>query len=371
MKRNKLAKKMTAGLLTGAMIMSMSTNVFAATTVGFKKQLDMTGAPDAKVPGVEFSFTIEPGEATNEAGKLAVKSGIQSADEVYPKILPAEFDDTNTIEGGVATESVSVDFSNVIFTEPGIYRYEITESAFTGVQAEMYNVINDSQPVRYLDVYVERIGGDCVITGSVLLNKIVNPTQIQDDEGYKADYGAESKSEGYTNTYNAADLSLDKVVEGTMGDKTEMFEFSVEFTAPVGTSIKYNDGADKTIEFSSADDGDADGLVTMSVSVSMNDGTDPIVFKDIPMGATYKITETNPGNGYTTQYQIGEKASVEGTVMQDEEEMGTTDVKVTFTNTKNAVTPTGIAMTFAPYAVMVAFAGVFAVMFLRKKREDF
>ena len=358
---------MTAGLLTGAMIMSMSTNVFAATTVGFKKQLDMTGAPDAKVPGVEFSFTIEPGEATNEAGKLAVKSGIQSADEVYPKILPAEFDDTNTIEAGVATESVSVDFSNVIFTEPGIYRYEITESAFTGVQAEMYNVTNDSQAVRYLDVYVERIGGKCEITGSVLLSNLVNPTQ----NGNNADYGTENKSNGYINYYSAADLSLDKVVEGTMGDKTEMFTFSVEFTAPVGTSIKYNDGTDKTIEFSSDADEDADGLVTMSVQVSMNDGTEDIIFKDIPKGATYKIIETDPGNGYTTKYQIGDKAPVEKTGMQAEEVMGTADVEVIFTNTKNAVTPTGIAMTFAPYAVMVAFAGVFAVMFLRKKREDF
>ncbi len=41
----------------------------------------------------------------------------------------------------------------------------------------------------------------------------------------------------------------------------------------------------------------------------------------------------------------------------------------TFINEKKADTPTGIAMTFAPYAVMVAFAGVFAVMFLRKKEK--
>ena len=327
----------------------------------------MTGALDAKVPGVEFSFTIEPGEATNEEGKLAVKRGIQSADEAYPRILPAEFDDTNTIEANFATESVSVDFTNVNFTEPGIYRYKITENDFAGDQANMYNVTNDTQPVRYLDVYVERKDGICEITGSVLLSNLVNPIQ----NSGKADYGTDNKSNGYTNTYNAADLSLDKVVEGTMGDKTEMFEFSVEFTAPVGTIIKYNDGADKRIEFSSDADEDADGLATMSVPVSMNDGTTDIVFKDIPKGATYKIIETDPGNGYTTKYQIGDKAPVEETGMQNEEVMGTADVEVTFTNTKNAVTPTGIAMTFAPYAVMVAFAGVFAVMFLRKKREDF
>ena len=45
--------------------------------------------------------------------------------------------------------------------------------------------------------------------------------------------------------------------------------------------------------------------------------------------------------------------------------------KIVVTNARSATTPTGIAMTFAPYIVMVAFAGVFAVMFLRKKREDF
>ena len=43
---------------------------------------------------------------------------------------------------------------------------------------------------------------------------------------------------------------------------------------------------------------------------------------------------------------------------------------VVCTNLKNAVTPTGIAMTVAPYILMVAVAGIFAILFLRRRHEE-
>ena len=43
---------------------------------------------------------------------------------------------------------------------------------------------------------------------------------------------------------------------------------------------------------------------------------------------------------------------------------------VEFTNNRDAVTPTGIVMSFAPYILLVALAGVFAVLFLRKRRHE-
>ena len=47
------------------------------------------------------------------------------------------------------------------------------------------------------------------------------------------------------------------------------------------------------------------------------------------------------------------------------------DTNVTFTNEKNADNPaTGIITTFAPYILLIAAAGVFAVLFLHKKRND-
>lgn len=50
--------------------------------------------------------------------------------------------------------------------------------------------------------------------------------------------------------------------------------------------------------------------------------------------------------------------------------MGKMNNAVVCTNLKNAVTPTGIAMTVAPYILMVAVAGIFAILFLRRRHEE-
>lgn len=50
---------------------------------------------------------------------------------------------------------------------------------------------------------------------------------------------------------------------------------------------------------------------------------------------------------------------------------GAKDTNVaTFTNTRNAVSPTGLAMNVAPYALLVVVAAGACFVFLRKRRED-
>ena len=63
-----------------------------------------------------------------------------------------------------------------------------------------------------------------------------------------------------------------------------------------------------------------------------------------------------------------------GTADKDGTVSGTisADTNITVTNTRNASAPTGIAMTYGPYALMVALAGGMAVLFLRRRnREDY
>ena len=43
---------------------------------------------------------------------------------------------------------------------------------------------------------------------------------------------------------------------------------------------------------------------------------------------------------------------------------------VAYTNTRNAVSPTGLAMNVAPYALLVVVAAAGCFVFLRKRRED-
>ena len=86
-----------------------------------------------------------------------------------------------------------------------------------------------------------------------------------------------------------------------------------------------------------------------------------------------EVNEDENSLGYTASYSksgdtnsnlTASTTGVTGTIKDN-------NVLITVTNTRNPITPTGIAMTFAPYALMVLFAGGIAVLFLRKKKEDF
>ena len=92
----------------------------------------------------------------------------------------------------------------------------------------------------------------------------------------------------------------------------------------------------------------------------------------IPSTVKYTVVENiNKNDGYTVSYTVGSSDATSATyATSTEQTMGKTDNAVVCTNLKNAVTPTGIAMTVAPYILMVAVAGIFAVLFLRRRHEE-
>ena len=149
MKKGKMLRRLAAVLLAGTMMMAMGTTVFAEgetaddVTVSFTKTLDMSEADGASVPDVTFSYEIKAGEPV-------------SASETAPEILagvgsPVVEDAVYGPTGAAAslTKTVNVDFANVKFEKPGIYRYIITEQTTNNA-----DITNDGNPTRYLDVYV-------------------------------------------------------------------------------------------------------------------------------------------------------------------------------------------------------------------------
>ena len=79
--------------------------------------------------------------------------------------------------------------------------------------------------VRYLDVYVvnDNVNGGCKIDASVFTEAAVTPTFSGDKQ---AQYG--EKNSEITDAYQTYELSLDKVVEGNMGDKNRKFNFTID-----------------------------------------------------------------------------------------------------------------------------------------------
>lgn len=352
MKFNKISKKLAACSLAGVMMVSMlGMTAFAktgeiTTAVTFTKTLDMSEAVGASVPDVEFAYEITPGahvEATETSPEIL--AGIPGA-----KIDNVAFSHDNAVDSNKeVVKPVTVDFSKVKWTAPGIYRYTITEQ-----DSKNADVINDLAATRTLDVYVVNDDeGGYKIASQAMIKGTDAPTT----EGA---YNSESKSDGFTNSYKTYALSLKKVVDGTMGDKGRTYSFTIQFEGPANASFDM-EGQSITL------DGEGKG----SANIALKNGNLETI-KGIPSSVKYTVVENiDKKDGYAVSYTVNDTDKTSGTyATSNENTMGKMNNAVVCTNLKNAVTPTGIAMTVAPYILMVAVAGIFTILFLRRRHEE-
>ena len=225
MKRTTLKTRLwalAATLLLLISLLALPVSAVNGGTTTFNKYLILN--ENAHVPDAEFTFTITPGDAVpaNPETKMpAIYAGIGQ-----PTVTKAEFtpDDTATtevkdnevtLESGeaFAKKAVTVDFSSVNFTAPGIYRYTITENDPTSQSG----VAIKGNSTRTLDVYVEYTDDNATtlaVTHYVLQDGTANPNTA-------------TKSKGFTNTYTTYDLTLTKDVTGNQGNRDKYFRFEV------------------------------------------------------------------------------------------------------------------------------------------------
>lgn len=364
MKRTNLAKKLTAMAMTGVMVMSMGMTAFAAeapTEFDFTKEITTDG--NTVAPAVKFTFDVTPG-ANSDSGVSPVVTagpagGLSAGDVVFTGSETADDDGTYS---GIGKLNVNMDAFDGL--APGIYSYVLSEKDFeeptTGKNP--YEGI-DKDPTKYtLYVYMT----DDNLDGELEYKGVTTAVLDEDDE-----VDVKVPSLTFTNDYGkdndgTHDLTIKKLVAGNQGDKTHPFSFSVRIDGAAGEKYKFVYGdttgviaSEETKEFTLAHD-------------------DTFVIYGLSENDAYTITEKdNEGDltGYVTTVSrndvISESAMGGEGVLEQIGTVSADAATVDYTNSKNVTTPTGIAMTFAPYAVMVVFAGVFAVMFLRKKREDF
>jgi len=68
-------------------------------------------------------------------------------------------------------------------------------------------------------------------------------------------------------------------------------------------------------------------------------------------------------NNNADLFKVTDSYKTEFKVIKDE-------AKTTINNKKDAITPTGIVMNVAPYAMMLAVAGGLGVVFMNRKKEE-
>jgi len=383
----------------------------------FDKYLVMKN--DANVPAVNFEFTIKAGDAveatgdtmevlagvgtpkfvveddnangTDEKAKVEFKSSDTTAAENTVSDKTVNFVTEDDTDEKFATKTVKVDFSDVEFTEPGVYRYIITEedTTFSGVT-------NDSVGTRTLDVYViddSDTAKKLKIESYVLHTGTAAPKKTASTDPAKL----EDKSTGFTNKFGTNSIEFGKEVTGNQGSKDKYFKFTLQLNGIAGSTFnvitdkmdvapsansatKYD--ADTMTAANGADDNDAiDGLQIFSESNNvitrdfyLSDGQ-YVRIEGLPTGIEYTLTEDKEEYTATEGTDTVWKAAAEAeeAKVYDDATSGTVtkDIHTGYTNDKRGTIPTGVILSVAaPVVIGVAVLGGIVFLFIRNKKRD-
>lgn len=382
--------KLVAGLMTTAMLFS-SAAAFAPVhaedptyqpkTFSFNKYL-VFNSHFTQSPKASFNFAITSGKAQAATPTtLAVKAGPTGA-----SVGPANFDaneaydqlqgtDGLTLSSGYkySKAPVTVDLSNVTFTETGIYRYNITETVNAPFEV--------ADATKALDVYVVRdTKGNLQIQNYVLHNDETSSYATNGESNDKTTTN-KGKVDGFVNTLKSHDLAFEKKTTGDQREIGDVFTFSLTFKALPNT--KYTVDAQQTADdttkaITSVTTGD-DGTATIS-NIKMKAGNRFAVY-GLSDGATYTVTETDK-NGYNltgiefptsttdvdTTKKDGSTLAVSNNAVTDDDL--TKNADFSFVNDKSGTIPTGIIFAVAPFAVGAVVLAAFIIVKMRRTAKQ-
>ncbi len=342
--KRRMNKRMATAALAGAMVLSMNgMSAFAAVT-DFNLTKEVTTDGNTHAPNTAFSFTITEGGASTFEGAV-VSAGVAGG-----LILDTANDfsfapEADTSASYTKTGKIKVDATK--FTEPGVYHYLVTETQGN------YNGITYDVTPRHVYVYVVN-GTDGYEVQAVKV--------VKDGEKDKADNLkiVNSYGDGTTPDDDVHDFIIKKTVTGNQGNKNKPFDFTV------------------TID---GDDTDKAGKEKYKAVKTPKTGDPIIMHITDEEAATFTLMDGETlhiyGLSENDEYTVTEADySTEGytTSVKDKNAKGKLEadgVEVEFINDKNVGPATGVAMTFAPYVLLVAAAGgLGAVVLGKKKRED-
>ena len=397
----------------------------SATDCKFNKYLIMD--VDDPVPNATFSFTVAPGTALEpttdpDPETMEVLAGVGTPTVSNVTFAPGDATATSAgtyvdvartaasraagldattgvqLETGekFATKEATVDFSNVEFDEPGIYRYIITETASAANTAA--GIMQDNDVDRVLDVYVVDKGDGTLEVSSYVMHTDASAVARNTTNGSGVDTLSD-KTDGFTNEYSSKDLVIKKEVTGNQASRDKWFEFTVTLTG-VNDDDNYvisigDDGVASTT------DGNADATTgTTSATITANQNkTNPtsatgeqlkagvkfylqhgqsIAIRGLAPNVTYTVTEdaedykSIKADDYTDTLKVaGYEDATSGTIGAIAGNKKA--VMTSFLNQREGVIPTGIILSAAGL-IIVAIIVVAGIIFFgarsRRKYEE-
>lgn len=357
-----------------------------AVTAGNVKAYDVDGKKFQVLAGVDADKIIMAGVGEGAAvNEIAFKQGDGSdthdtTKDAYVKDLAAG--------KKYALKTATLDFSKVQFTEPGVYRYIITEEGTN--QA----ITNDADLTRVLDVYVNDASttdtdGNLIkkltIAGYVLHSNENDEPDVAAGENFgSAGSYTDKKSQGFTNSYDTSDLTLRKEVTGNQASRDKYFEFTLNIDK-AQPNTKYDvviDDADATSKTNAATIEANAGQANVTSIITNDAGKatqkfylqhgQQVTVQGIAKDTTYALTE-NAEDYKSTVNTVADpvvtikahtdSAEVNGTIASK-------DLTTGYLNTRDGVIPTGVIMTVAPFAAVTLLGAAGMVTIKMRKKED-
>lgn len=470
-------RKLVALLLSLAMVLAMSGMAMAATSlsggevggfenpdepkdnitkaVSIQKEIKVYNPDEDSVYAPEITYTYSIAAASATDGELVTVtddtgdhgSGTSVTTTVLPGVGASDVVLTGTAANVIALTNadvldaasngasnikyLEVDFSNVVFSGPGVYRYKITENvtyANTGVTDG--SILN----YRYLDVYVMRstsfvashdgtsgnefVKDDWYIYGYVC----ISPESVATNAGGKTNVTTSTaKTNGFVSetignteytpdAYYTYNFTVSKDLVGDDGMNSHLFPITVAFDNENGPKGNFSLMASYTSGKSSIDTG-AVAAYSGPLSSAFNNPGGPkladegsIKYIGIPNAIVVTVTETNDVVGTTYKATVKEDTDGNGlvavaftsstgelstdsktssisngkTASRTAATGGTVDtiaknVQIEFTNTLETISPTGLMFRYGPY-VLILICGVvllfLGVKFMRRNKEE-
>lgn len=268
------------------------------------------------------------------------------------------------------TANVQITVNKAAFSEAGIYKYTLSEKTGTNTN------IDYDDSTKYLYVYVK----NNVAMTDVEIYGVVVKDYTTDDEGAVTVGDKDSKFEntyGKVNEENVLhNVTLTKTLSGDAANLEQEFPFTITITNTTNDSQVFkiwNDDDGNGVE-------DSDEVSTITANATgatyqLGNGETVKIF-GLRDGDTYTIQEGNmssanngkTNDGYTVK--INDEATNNGQHQDTLAKEDAEEISVTYDNNRTSVSPTGIAMNVAPYALLVVVAVAGCFVFLRKRNED-